>query len=100
LLERVTITLPADLVREIDRQENNRSRFLQEAARRELHRRRREQLRRSLASPHSEATEVEESGFGEWATSLPDEDATGLVDGHMGIDVRWVPGEGWTEGST
>lgn len=97
ILERVTITLPADLVRDIDRLEKNRSRFLQEAARRELHRRRRDQLRRSLARPHPDSTTLAESGFPDWAASLPEEDAAGLVDGRLGRQVRWVPGEGWSE---
>ncbi len=41
---RVTITLPAGLVEDIDRMERNRSSFVLEAVRRELQRRRREQL--------------------------------------------------------
>jgi metal-responsive CopG/Arc/MetJ family transcriptional regulator len=35
-VERVTTTLPEDLVRDIDRREKNRSRFVAEAVRREL----------------------------------------------------------------
>lgn len=46
--ERVTISLPGDLVRVIARLEQNRNRFIQEAARRELARRRRDRLKRSL----------------------------------------------------
>ena len=95
--ERVTVTLPADLVRDIDRLEKNRSRFIQEAARRELERRRRDLLARSLRSPHPESAELAEAGFGEWASSLPEEDAAGLVDPRAGTEIRWVPGEGWTE---
>ena len=95
--ERVTITLPADLVRDIDRLEKNRSRFLQEAARHELERRRRALLERSLRSPHAEGAELADAGFQEWAASMPDEDAAGLVDARAGREVRWVPGEGWTE---
>ena len=94
--ERVTITLPADLVRDIDRLEKNRSKFLQEAARHELERRRRDLLQRSLRSPHLETAELAEAGFQEWASSLPEEDAAGLVDLQAGKGVRWVPGEGWT----
>jgi hypothetical protein len=95
--ERVTVTLPADLVRGIDRLEKNRSKFIQEAARRELERRRRDLLARSLRSPHPETAELAEAGFEDWASSLPEEDAAGLVDLRAGTDVRWVPGEGWTE---
>ncbi len=94
--ERVTVTLPTDVVRDIDRLERNRSRFLQEAARHELERRRRDLLLHSLRSPHPETAELAEAGFGEWASSLPAEDAAGLVDLEAGTDVRWAPGEGWT----
>ncbi|MBI2755183.1 MAG: hypothetical protein HYX52_00575 [Chloroflexi bacterium] len=95
--ERVTITLPTDLVRDIDRLEKNRSRFIQDAARHELDRRRRELLQHSLRSPHPETAELADAGFEEWASSLPEEDAAGLVDLRAGTDVRWVPGEGWTQ---
>ena len=96
--ERVTVTLPADLLRDIDRLESNRSKFIQEAARRELDRRRRDLLEQSLRSPHPEIAELAEAGFDDWASSLPEEDAAGLVDPRAGTEVRWVPGEGWTEG--
>jgi hypothetical protein len=92
--ERVTITLPAALVRDIDRLEKNRSRFLQEAARLELERRRRALLQRSLRSPHPETAELAEAGFQEWASSLPEEDAAGLVGPQAGTEVRWIPGKG------
>lgn len=94
--ERVTISLPADLVRDIDRLEKNRSKFIQDAAHAELERRRRERLQHSLRSPHPETAELAEAGFEEWASSLPKEDAAGLVDVRAGTEVRWVPGEGWT----
>lgn len=97
MIERVTVTLPADLVRAIDRHEKNRSKFLQEAARREIERRRRELLERSLRNPHPEAAELAEAGFDDWASSLPEEDAAGLVDLSAGREVRWMPGEGWIE---
>jgi hypothetical protein len=93
--ERVTITLPANLVRDIDRIEKNRSKFLQEAARHELERRRRDLLARSLQNPHPETAELADTGFRDWAASLPDEDAAGLVNLQEGTEVRWVQGEGW-----
>ena len=40
-IERVTVTLPNDLVRDNDRQEKNRSKFIAEAVRHEPERRRR-----------------------------------------------------------
>ena len=95
--ERVTVTLPADVVREIERIEKNRSKFVLEAVGRELERRRRSELRRSLRNPHAETSEVAEAGFDEWARSLPEEDTSGLVDIVSGTPVRWVPGQGWLE---
>ena len=97
-VERVTVTLPDDLVRDIDRREKNRSKFVAEAVRRELDRRRRAELRRSLQNPHPEGRELAEQGLEEWSRGLPDEDTEGLVDSSAGKAVRWVPGEGWVEG--
>ena len=61
-VERVTVTLPNHLVRDIDRREKNRSKFVAEAVRHELDRRRRAELRRSLQNPHSESAELAEQG--------------------------------------
>ncbi len=61
-LERVTVTLPDELVRDIDRREKNRSKFIAEAVRSELDRRRRAELHRSLENPHSESLELTEQG--------------------------------------
>jgi len=96
--ERVTVTLPAEVVQEIDRLESNRSRFVLDAVRHELQRRRRAALRRSLRAPHPEGKQLAEAGFDEWASSLPADDVDGLVDVGAGMPVRWVPGEGWVEG--
>ena len=93
---RVTITLPAEAVEEIDRLDSNRSRFVLQAIRRELARRRREELRRSLREPHPESLVVAEEGFAEWARRLPPDAADELVDIHGGTPVRWTPGKGWT----
>jgi Arc/MetJ-type ribon-helix-helix transcriptional regulator len=94
---RVTVTLPAELVESIDRQDKNRSRFVAEAVRRELERRRREELHRSLENPHPDICDLAEQGFDDWARSLPDEDVEALVDLSAGKTVRWVPGQGWVE---
>jgi len=96
---RVTVTLPAEVVRDIDRLEKNRSKFVLEAVRHELKRRRREDLQRSLRSPHPESEQLAKEGFDEWAGSLPEEDVADLVDLKAGTPVRWVPGEGWVEAS-
>lgn len=95
---RVTITLPAEVVKEIDRLEKNRSKFVLEGVRRELRRRRREALRQSLRSPHPEGEQLTEAGFNDWARSLPEEDAGDLVDVQAGTPVRWTPGRGWVKG--
>ena len=98
--ERVTVTLPEPVVREIDRQERNRSRFVQEAVRRELARRRREALRVSVENPHADSDTLGEAGFDEWAASLQTDDADGLVDAAAGTPVRWIRGSGWIETGT
>ncbi len=95
--ERVTVTLPGEVVREIDRMEKNRSRFVQQAVEREIERRRREQLCRSLENPHPDSQDLAETGFEEWASGLIGEDAADLVDPNGGTPIRWVAGEGWTE---
>ena len=96
-MERVTVTLPDELVRDIDQREKNRSRFVVEAIRRELDRRRRAELRRSLNHPHPDGAELAEQGLAEWARGLPEEDAGGLVDSRAGKPIRWVSGKGWVE---
>ena len=95
--KRVTVTLPADLIEDIDRRESNRNRFVLEAVRRELERRRREDLRRSVGSPHSQTSERVELGLQDWARSLPADDAGELVDLTSGKAVSWTPGKGWAE---
>ena len=96
--ERVTVTLPDHLVRDIDLRESNRSKFVAEAVRHELDRRRRAELRRSLQNPHPESADLAEQGLEEWTRGLPEEDTEALVDSSAGKPVRWVPGEGWVEG--
>jgi hypothetical protein len=76
--DRVTVTLPSDMVRDIDR--------------------RREGLLRSLRNPHPESAGLAEQGLAEWALGLPQsEDAGALVHPSAGKPVRWVPGEGWDD---
>jgi len=97
-VDRVTVTLPNDLIKDIDRREKNRSKFIAEAVRNELDRRRRDELRRSLQNPHPESAGLAEQGLEEWTRSLPEEDTAALVDSNAGTPVRWVSGEGWMEG--
>jgi hypothetical protein len=94
--ERVTVTLPANLVRYIDRREKSQP-LHRGGVRRELDRQRREELHRSLENPHPENHECAEEGFQERAHGLPDEDAESLVDTSAGKAVAWVPGSGWVE---
>lgn len=92
--ERVTVTLPAELVDRIDRMERNRSRFVAEAVRNELARRRRAELHRSLARPHPEAAELAEFGLDAWSADLPGGDEA-LVDAAAGVTIRWDEALGW-----
>ncbi len=96
-MKRVTVTLPEELVSEIDRWETNRSRFVMVAAERELEARRRQALERSLANPHDESSKVAEAGLEDWDTGWMSEDET-LVDDAEGRRVRWHPDRGWVEG--
>ncbi len=87
MIGRVTVTLPVELLRDMDRRESNRSKFVTRAVRAELERLRREELRRSLA----------DEGFEAWTAGLPDESGESLFDVNRAKPVRWVPGEGWVE---
>lgn len=88
--ERVTVTLPVEMLQEIDRWENNRSRFVLEAVQREVERRRREKLLLSLENPHEDGIELETMGLSEWG-----EEASLLLDAAAGTPIRWSPGKGW-----
>jgi hypothetical protein len=96
-VERVTVTLSAELVEGIDRLERNRSRFLAEAVEHELARRRHEDLLGSVRHPHPETVELADAGLKDWTADLPAEE--GLVDVTGGTAVRWVEGWGWMKES-
>ena len=95
--ERVTITLPADLLREVDQLERNRSRFIAEAVQHEVTRRRHAALLESVRSPHPETTQLVDAGLADWTSELPHDE--GLLDPSGGTAVRWVEGEGWIKES-
>ena len=97
-VDRITVTIPRELLRDIDRREKNRSKFVGEAVRNESERRCREELRRSLQNPHPESAELAGEGLSEWERGLPDEDTEALVGKEAGRPVRWVSGQGWVEG--
>ena len=96
--ERVTVTLPSNLLDGIDRVEQNRSRFIAQAVEHELEHRRRQELLRSVSSPHPGGGDLSELGTGDWLPELV-EDAAELVDLDGGTPVRWVSGDGWTTGN-
>ena len=93
--ERVTITLPANLLDEVDQLERNRSRFIAEAVQREVIRRRRVALLESVGSPHPETTQLTGLELSDWTSDLPDDE--GLVDPSSGTAVRWIEGQGWVK---
>jgi hypothetical protein len=92
--ERVTVTLPTDLIRDIDRRERNRSKFVADAVRHELDSLRRDELRRSLQNPHVERADLADEGFEAWGGALPEEDTGTLVDNSAGKPVPSSVG-GW-----
>ena len=94
---RVTVTLSADLVDGIDRIERNRSRFIAEAVKHELTRRRQAGLLQSIRSPHADTVALVDTGLADWVSDLPADE--GLIDIDGGTPVRWVEGQGWTKGS-
>jgi post-segregation antitoxin (ccd killing protein) len=94
-MERVTVTLPADLVERIDQLERNRSRFIAAAVEHELTQRRRDALLRSVQNPHPETTELADVDLSNWVSDLPTDET--LVDASAGTPVRWIEGQGWTK---
>jgi len=96
-MERVTVTLPADLVERIDQLEGNRSRFITAAVERELTQRRRDALLQSVQNPHPETTGLIDINLSDWGAEPTADEA--LVDANGGTAVRWVEGQGWTKES-
>ena len=92
--ERITITLPGELLYEMDRLDSNRSRFVREAIRQTLEYRRQQSLAESLSEPHPDLPELESLGFADWAGEGAEED---LADPQAGTPVRWEEGRGWVE---
>ena len=92
--ERVTVTLPEEVVRDIERQEHNRSKFILQAVQNELKRRRIEELRHSLRTPHPDSEHVAKAGIDEWIGEMSEGDKD-LVDIKAGESVLWIPGKGW-----
>jgi post-segregation antitoxin (ccd killing protein) len=95
--ERVTVTLPREVVRDIAQIEPNRSRFVLEAVHHEIRRRKHDELRRSLRNPHPDSAVLTEAGGDPRAKVPPDEETHHVVDTSTGKPVRWTPGKGWAE---
>ena len=91
---RISVTLPPEVVREIDGVESNRSRFVLQAVERELERRRRAGLVESLDHPHPESIEVAEAGIEDWFDRAAPGD-TDLVVKDGGRAIRWSAERGW-----
>ncbi len=98
-MERVTVTLPTEVVACIDQIETNRSRFIAEAVAHELAARRHQSLLLSIQSPHMGSPGLADEGLADWGAGLPpgDED---LVDIAAGKPLRWIEGRGWVGDST
>lgn len=61
----------------------------------ELPEQERAELRRSLANPHVESSQLAGKELGDWVRRLPaDKD---LLDESAGTPVRWILGQGWVE---
>lgn len=93
---RVTVTLPEELLAELDQQAENRSLFVEEAIRAELNKRRRERLVHAIQRPHPESVEMADSGFTEWVAMAAEEDSD-LIDPECLRPIRWESGIGWQQ---
>ena len=96
-ISRVTVTLPSEILVEIDRGDRNRSRFILEAVQREIARRKLEALELSLRHPHPDSLALESMGLQEWFDA-GNQDAAELVDLNGGNEIHWVPDQGWVQG--
>ena len=99
LAERVTVTMPAELVAGIDRIERNRSRFIAEAVRHELQRRQRLELQRSLQTPHPDSLATAALGLTDWADAMSDAD-NDLLEPGAGTPLAWRADTGWGNSET
>ncbi len=91
------MSFPPEMVQDIDRMERNRCKLIQEAVQHELQRRRHASLVRSLQNPHPETQELTDLGLEDWATRIPEIPADEILDLRLGVDVSWVPDQGWHE---
>jgi hypothetical protein len=94
--ERITVSMPAELVARIDRVERNRSRFITQAVRHELKHRRRLELLSSLEAPHPDSLAIAALGLESWHQGLPTGDSD-LLDPSAGLPLHWDVAQGWQE---
>ena len=87
--ERVTVTLPLELVQGIDQFEHNRSRFVAEAVENELVRRKRQGLLNSLQNPHPDVAQLVDENLADWNATLTTGDDD-LLSPSAGKSVRWI----------
>ena len=87
--ERVTVTLSGEVVREVDRHEQNRSRFVLEAIQHELERRRRDALRRSIEHPPSVTPRSSPTNASRLSGSFPS--LAHQVKARCTLSFDWVP---------
>jgi hypothetical protein len=95
--ERVTVTLPAELVAGIDRPKGTAARFIAEAVEHELARRRREALFDSVKNPHPETMDMADSGLGDWTAGLPDDEGSSIL--REGLPFAGWKDKGWLKAS-
>ena len=95
--EQIKVTLPEDVIRDIDRVHGDRDKFVLELVRLELQRRRHQESWRTSVDPLPERFHASEMELDDWGQDSPEGDLFGLVDLKTGAAVRWIPGKGWVE---
>ena len=93
--QRIALTLPSEVITEIDRTTHDRDSFVEDAVRHEIDRRREDQLRRSLDDPHPETSKAVGSSPSNWPTGVPHDEWDELLRSELGEEIRWEEAKGW-----
>lgn len=93
--QRISVSLPEELVNEIDRSAPDRDSFVAEAVKHELTRRQKDGLQASLEYPHAKTLLVAEAPLCEWPEGVPADEWSDVLDEDSGEEIRWVEGKGW-----
>lgn len=93
--QRITLTLPSEVVTAIDRTTHDRDSFVTDAVRHEIDRRREDQLQRSLDRPHPETSMANKSVPRDWPTGVPHDEWDELLTSELGQDICWEEEKGW-----